>query len=106
MRVVGVGELGRPGLGEAGVDVGDQFGVGRSGVGDPVAVAAGGPRDEAVGAESAQVVADLPGRWPGGGEAEQLGEPPAQVGVAEPAWEQPEHQQHLQQRLRAVITQA
>ncbi|MHA6797358.1 hypothetical protein ACVGVM_28165 (plasmid) [Pseudonocardia bannensis] len=55
------------------MDVGDQFGVGRPGVGDPVAVAAGA-RDEAVGAKSAQVVADLPGRWPGGGEAEQLGE--------------------------------
>ncbi|MBW0088499.1 hypothetical protein I4I73_05020 [Pseudonocardia sp. KRD-184] len=65
-----------------------------------------GPRDAAVGAKSAQVVADLPGRWPGGGEAELLGEQPAQVGVAESAWEQSEHQQHSQQRLRAVITQA
>ena len=44
----GVGELGQAWLEQAGLEVGDEHGVVQSGVGDPVAVAAGDAGDQAV----------------------------------------------------------
>lgn len=48
---MGVGELGQAGLEHTGVDVGEQHGVVAPGVGDPVAVCARDPGDQAVGAQ-------------------------------------------------------
>src|SRR5512133_949164 len=91
---VGIGELGQPGLQQARVEVGEQRGVVRSGVGDSVAVAARDAGDQAVRAQPPQVVADLPG------------EQAAQVPVEETVGEQPEHQQRLQQGLGTPVTEA
>jgi hypothetical protein len=87
--------------------VGDQCGVRAAGVGESVAVSAGDAGDQAVGAQAPQVVADLAGGDLAGGLAEQPGERPTQLAVAEPGRdEQPEHQQGLQQGVRAAVAQA
>jgi hypothetical protein len=63
-RVLGAGGSGsvswaRAGLKQSGVQVGDQHGVVQSGVADPVAAGSGDACDQAVGTQSAQVVAHL-----------------------------------------------
>jgi len=81
--------------------VGDQHGVVQAGVGEVVAVAAGGSGDQAVGAEPPQVIAHLPG-----GDVvfvEQLGEQGVQVAVGESVGEQPEDQQGLEQGVGSVV---
>jgi hypothetical protein len=54
--------------------VGEQHGVVASGVGDSVAVGAGEPGDQAVGAQPPEVVTDLTGGDLAGLGAEQVGE--------------------------------
>ena len=66
------------------MDVGEQHGAVQPGVGDLVAVGAWDSGDQAVGAQPAEVVADLSGGELAGLGAEQAGEQAAQVAVVEP----------------------
>jgi hypothetical protein len=91
------------------VDAGEEHGVAQAGAGDLVAVGVRDAFDEAVLAESAQVVGGLAGgdrSGAAGREAEVFAEEAAQVLVQEPSGVQPEDEQDVQECLGARVGQA
>jgi hypothetical protein len=86
----GRGEAGEVGGQDAVVQAGEEHSGVQAGVGDAVAVGSGHALDEAMGAESAQVVGYLPGADIG--QAAEFGGEAAQVAVGEAAGLEPEYQ--------------
>lgn len=82
---------------------GEEQGVAEPGVGDLVAVGAGDPLDEAVGAQPPEVVGELPAGHVLIAAAEERREVGAQVAVGESVGQQPEGAQGRQQGLDALV---
>ena len=96
------GELAESGAQEPGVQAGEEEGVAEPAVGDLVPVRAGDAFDEAVDAQSSEVVGDLPAGHVLIAPAEQRREVGAEVAVGESVGQQPEGTQGREQGLDAL----